>query len=360
MVWAAIGAAAISTVGGYINNQQQAKALRSSSGSSSFDPNVQAGTNQAITTAQGVANQQWSGIDPSIAVAGLTPNQIAAQQEAAALGEQLPGLDATATQAFNQGNLQKYMDPYEADVLDVQKQYATRDYTQQQAALASKDVMNSSFGGDRSVLANNALTRDYNLNLENIQKTGLSNAFNFGVGAFNQDRSYAAGEGSAIRGALSSTGAVAQATNQNLGNFKTAQFNEQRDWAKNQNAYLAQILGQVPKGSAYSGNMSSYNTPAGGGWGGALAGASQIGLAGLSAYNNNNPSTPANSGDMTGGVYNGGAFGGGAPLGNSSTGYPDTPGPMPTPSFGPTTGAGGGAFDFSLTQAPPMQSVPGG
>src|SRR5438132_8333151 len=135
MVWAAIGAAAIGVVGGYVNSRQQAKANRSSSGSSGYDPNVQAGTNQAITTAQGVANSPWSGIDISQAVAGLTPNQIAAQQEAGALGEKLPGLDETATQSFNQGNLQKYMDPYEKDVLDVQKQFATRDYLQNQAAL---------------------------------------------------------------------------------------------------------------------------------------------------------------------------------------------------------------------------------
>ncbi len=360
MAWVAIGAAAISAGAGYLNSQQQAKAIRSSSGQSGFDPNVQAGTNQAITTAQGVANQPWSGIDPSIAVAGLTPNQIAAQQNAAALGEQLPGLDATATQAFTQGNLQKYMNPYAADVLDVQKQYATRDYAQQLAGMQSKESMTGAFGGDRSVLGENQLTRDYNLNLQNIQAQGLSNAFNFGVGAFNQDRSYAAGEGSAISGALSATGGVAQATNQNLGNFKTAQFNEQRDWTKNQNAYLAQILGQVPKGSFYSGNQTSYQTPAGGGWGGALAGASQIGLAGISAYNNRTPSTPDpnNSGDMTGGTYNGGAFGGGAPLYDPSTGgYPSTPGPMPT--GGAMTGPAGGAFDFSMTPQP-MGGVPGG
>lgn len=350
MVWAAIGAAAIGVVGGYVNSQQQAKAMKGSSGSSGYDPNIQAGTNQAVQTAQDVANQPWTGIDMNQAVAGLTPNQITAQQEAGALGEQLPGLDATATQAFNQGNLQKYMNPYEADVLDVQKQFATREFLQQQTGRDSKKVLTSAFGGDRNAISDNEALNSYNLNLQGIQASGLKNAFDSGMGAFNQDRNYAAGEGAAIRGALSSTGATAQSTAQTQGNFRNSQFNEQRDWSKNQNAYLAQILGQVPKGSFYTGQQSAYTKPAGGGWGGAIAGAAQIGLAGLSAYQSQ-PANPNNSGDMSNGSYNGGAFGGGAPYGGPETGYTGSQGMDPT-------GGSPSAFDFSGMLSP--QSVPVG
>jgi hypothetical protein len=275
MTWGAVGAAAVSVGANYLNSKSASK-NSSSGGQSGFDPTIQAGEKQAVQTAESVANQPWTGFDVDQAVAGLTPNQLAAQSAAETGGQYIGQYQQTAAQQFDPATLNKYSNPYTTNVLDAENAMASRNYATQVAGLNAKQGMTSAFGGDRSAIAQNELTTNFNLQADVRNKQGLSDAYNAGVSAFNQDRNFAAGQAGQAEGALASTGAVAQATNQNRANFNYNQFKEQRDWTKNQNAYLTQTLAQVPKGSYYSGNQQTTTTPAGGGWGGALSGAASI------------------------------------------------------------------------------------
>lgn len=257
---------------------------------------MQAGTKQAIQTAESVANQPFQGYCVNNAVAGLTCNQLAAQKAAETSSQYLPGFQATAGEQFNPQTLAQYESPYVNNVLSAQNALASKNYQTQMACLNAKQGMTSAFGGDRSAIAGSQLTQNYNLNTNLNNATGLNNAYTQGVSAFNQDRSYAAGQTGQIEGALASTGGVAQQTNQNKANFNYNQFCQQRNWTKNQNAYLTQTLAQVPKGQYYTGNQTSTTIPAGGGWGGALAGAAGIANMGHNATTN----APAPSTSYTG------------------------------------------------------------
>jgi hypothetical protein len=282
LTWWAVGSAAVSIIGSQVS--KNASTQRASSGTSGFCACVQAGTKQAIQTAEGIANQPFQGFCVNTAVAGLSPAQKAAQDEAMSRAGCLPGFNATAGQQFNQQTLQQYENPYVQQVLGAQQALASKNYQTQMACLEAKQGMTSAFGGDRSAIAQGQLTQNYNLNQNLNNATGLSNAYTQGVSAFNQDRAYASGQIGQIGGALSTTGAVCQATQQNRGNFLYNQFCQQRNWAKQQNAYLTQTLAQVPKGQYYTGNQTATTIPAGGGWGGALAGAAGIATAGRSAF----------------------------------------------------------------------------
>jgi hypothetical protein len=274
-IWGAALGVAAAGANLYASNQN-AKTQRSSSGTSGFCACVQAGTKQAIQTAEGVANQPFQGYCVNNAVAGLSGNQVLAQQEAQARAGCLGQLNQTAGQQFNAQTLSQYENPYVTQVLGAQNALASKNYQTQMACLENKQGMTSAFGGDRSAIAQGQLTQNYNLNTNLNNATGLSNAYTQGVSAFNQNRAYASGEIGQIGGALSATGAVCQATNQNRANFNYNQFCQQRNWTKNQNAYLTQTLAQVPKGQYYTGNQTSTTIPAGGGWGGALAGGLQM------------------------------------------------------------------------------------
>lgn len=323
VAWVGVGVGVLGLVG---NQMNAAKAQRSSGGTSGFDPQVQAGTDQAIQTAETVANTPWTGMDTDQAVAGLTKNQLLAQGGAETSAEYLPAFEATAGQKFDAQTLSQYENPYVQQVLGAQNAMAQRNYQTQLAGLKSREGMTSAFGGDRGAIGENELTSNFNLQSDARNKQGLSDAYNSGVSAFNQDRGFAAGQIGAIEGALGQTGAVAQTTNQNRANFNYNQFKEQRDWTKNQNAYLAQTLGQVPKGQYYTGTQTAYTQPGGGGWMGAAAGAAQLGM---QAYQANNqpqqpafaPSADSNSGAVT--------------IGGVTTGQ-DTMQPMPAPYVGDT------------------------
>lgn len=275
MTWGMVGAAAVSVVGGAIEGNQ-ARKHSESGGTSGFCACVQAGTKQAIQTAEQVANQPFQAYCVDNAVAGLSGNQKAAQAEAQLRSGDLPAFNKTAGQSFDAQTLSQYENPYVQNVLGAENALSTKNYQTQLADLNSKQGMTSAFGGDRSAIAQSQLTQNYNLNTNLNNAKGLSDAYTQGVSAFNNERNYASGQIGQIEGALSTTGAVCQSTEQTKKNFNYNQFCQQRNWQKNQNAYLTQTLAQVPKGQYYTGNQQSYTTPGGGGWGGALAGAASI------------------------------------------------------------------------------------
>lgn len=288
MSWVAVGSAAISAVGGYLSSKKGAKSGTSTSAQSGFDPQIQAGTEQAVSAAEQYANAPFQALSTNQAVAGLSQPQLAAQSAALGNAQYIPQWQQTAGQAFTPGNIAAYSSPYTQQVVNAQQALATKQYAQQRAALNSQQGMTGAFGGDRSAVAQAELQNNYALNMNNIAATGLNNAYNAGVSAFQTDRGYAAGQAQAAGSALQATGATAQQTAQAGKTYDYNTFQQGLYWGQNQNAYLAQILGQVPKGSYYSGNQTSMQTPAAGGWGGALAGVAGIVNAG---FGNNNAGT---------------------------------------------------------------------
>ena len=108
-----------------------------------------------------------------------------------------PALDAginAATGAANYtasqipgANLQPYMDPYIRNVLDVQKQRAMQAFQEQQAGRDANAVNAGAFGGDRRFVADSLAQRDLNQQLQGIDASGLSNAFNNATQLFQND-----------------------------------------------------------------------------------------------------------------------------------------------------------------------------
>lgn len=87
------------------------------------------------------------------------------------------------------GVAQSYMNPYQQQVTDINKRQAFVDYGQQQQQRNSQAASAGAFGGYRQGIVQALDDRTFNQQLQDIQNTGANNAYNTGLGAFNQDRS---------------------------------------------------------------------------------------------------------------------------------------------------------------------------
>lgn len=339
MAWVTVAAAGASLIGSLVSGGSS-KDVGTASGKSGYDPNIQAGSNQAIGLASGAAATPFQPFNVDDAVAGLQPNQQAFITGAADNAQYLPAFEATAAQQFTPQTLAQYENPYVQQVLGAENALATRQYGTEQAQLASRQGMTSAFGGDRSAIANNQLTESFNLQSDLRNKQGLSDAYNAGVSAFNQDRSYAAGQVGQIEGALATSGGLQQQTAQNRDNFNYNQYVTGRDWNMNQATRLSGVLSTVPKGSYYNNSQTGWTNPAGGGWGGAIAGIGGIGTQAYDAWksNNNTPSPNLNNG-------------------SNATSY-QGPGGSAFGSFMQPTGMSGGG-NVGGVQIPGMVQIPG-
>lgn len=80
--------------------------------------------------------------------------------------------------AFDQpGGLDKYMSPYMQGVVEQQKQQAVRDYSRQIPGLQAQGIRAGARGGTREALLQAEAQRGLNEQLQNIQATGLQNAY---------------------------------------------------------------------------------------------------------------------------------------------------------------------------------------
>lgn len=82
-----------------------------------------------------------------------------------------------------------YMSPYQQNVTDIAKREATRDYNIQQNTRDAQAQAGGAFGGYRHGIMEAEAARNLNQGLQDIQDRGLQNAYQTGLGAFNQDRS---------------------------------------------------------------------------------------------------------------------------------------------------------------------------
>lgn len=80
--------------------------------------------------------------------------------------------------AFDQpGGLDKYMSPYMQNVIDQQKQQAVQDYARQIPGLQAQGIRSGARGGTREALLQAEGQRGLQQQLQNIQATGLQNAY---------------------------------------------------------------------------------------------------------------------------------------------------------------------------------------
>jgi hypothetical protein len=94
-----------------------------------------------------------------------------------------------AGQWTDPGVAQSYMSPYMQNVVDIGKREATRDFGMQQANRDTAATQAGAFGGYRHGIVDAEAGRNLNQQLQDIQATGQQQAYQTGLGAFNQDRS---------------------------------------------------------------------------------------------------------------------------------------------------------------------------
>lgn len=176
----------------------------------------------------------------------------AASNVAGFQANQFPGTD-----------LSGYMSPYINNVLDVQKKNATQAYQEQQAGRDASAVQAGAFGGDRRFVSDSLAQRDLNNQLQNIDATGLQNAYQSATQLWQGDqtnRYNAAGLGlnaASTLGqlgqtrndlglqnaeALSGVGSKIQQQQQAGLDLAQQDFTNQRDWPAKQLQLYAQLL----------------------------------------------------------------------------------------------------------------------
>ncbi|MGL4958443.1 MAG: hypothetical protein ACRC49_05485, partial [Plesiomonas sp.] len=99
---------------------------------------------------------------------------------------------------WDQAAADRYMNPYQQNVIDIQKQEAMRDYYKQLPVMDAAAVKAGAFGGDRQAILQAEAQRNLNSNLQDIQAKGTQQAYNNAQSTFNTDMSR---QGTALTGA---------------------------------------------------------------------------------------------------------------------------------------------------------------
>jgi hypothetical protein len=133
------------------------------------------------------------------------------------------------TQSWNDpGTAQQFMSPYAQQVVDVQKQKAVEDWQAANETQRSQAVAAGAYGGDRQAVAEATGQRDLQLQLAQLQATGLQNAYTQGLSQFNtQQQAQAQAQqfniSTAQQAALANQANQQQANVQNLSSFLQTQ-----------------------------------------------------------------------------------------------------------------------------------------
>ena len=241
-----------------------------------FSPDTNTAFGLIRSNANGGAPALDAGINAATGAANYTASQI-------------PGTDLTP-----------YMDPYIKNVLDVQKQRAVQAFQEQQAGRDANAVNAGAFGGDRRFVADSLAQRDLNQQLQGIDATGLSNAFNNATQLFQNDETNRRAAAELGISAASTLGQLGQTRNDILNQQAEALSGvgskiQQRQQAgldlaykdfQDQRAYPTQQLSlysQLLAGSPVQSNTTTSTTEPAPDWLSQLigAGTSIAGLAGL-------------------------------------------------------------------------------
>src|SRR5215831_11862250 len=164
--------------------------------------------------------------DPSMMQQVNAPNLKDFQMQAAA---NVAPSGLASTQSWTApGTSQQYMSPYMQDVVDTQKQKAVQDWNQALETQRGQAAAAGAYGGSRQAVEEATGQRDLQLQLAQIQASGLQNAYQQGQQQFNtqQQQALAAQQfniQSALQAALSNQQMQQQANVQNLSSFLQTQ-----------------------------------------------------------------------------------------------------------------------------------------
>lgn len=125
----------------------------------------------------------------------LSPQQT---QGGGIVGQAATSLLNNGTSMWDQAAAERYMNPYQQNVIDIQKNEAMRDFQKQLPMLDAAAVKAGAFGGDRQAILQAEAQRNLNQNLQNIQATGTQRAYDNAQSTFNTDMSR---QGTALTGA---------------------------------------------------------------------------------------------------------------------------------------------------------------
>ena len=242
------------------------------------------------------------GLEGAGRIAGLSPTEKAASQQIGAMGQ--PAQFGTGYNAYNQGlgalssmlspsQTQQYMSPYAQNVIDVNKQEATRDA---QKGLLANNLMagkQGTYGGARQLLAQTEMDRNLQTKLGQIQASGLQNAYEAAQKAqLGSASAYGQlGQGLGQQGALQQQSDLARATALSAagGTERSvaqqqldAQYQDQMkalSFPEQQLGNFSNILRGVPLGDTLGTQTTTTPPPS---FASQLAG---VGLGGLSLFN---------------------------------------------------------------------------
>lgn len=158
---------------------------------------------------------------------GTNPMQ---QQGAGIVGSAAEQLLSGANDKWGLEQATEYMSPYMQAVTDIRKREARREFDSKLPQMQAAAVRAGAFGGDRHAIMQAEAQRNLAQQLEDIQATGLQDAYMAGQGQFNNDQnrrntalSSAGGMGSTLAGIGQQTFQNQLASNQNLLNIGNQQ-----------------------------------------------------------------------------------------------------------------------------------------
>ena len=168
-------------------------------------------------------------------------------------------------------SMQSFMSPYMQNVVDLQKQEATRDYQKGLGALNARAVGSGAFGGTRAALERSEAGRNLGTTLANIQATGTQNAFDkaqqaqqfgstLGLQGLGQGLQAAStlgnlgqtrfGQQMNISDAIAKAGAVQQAQGQQGLDLAYQDFIQQKQYPYQQLAFMSDMARGLPLSQA--------------------------------------------------------------------------------------------------------------
>lgn len=168
-------------------------------------------------------------------------------------------------------SMQSFMSPYMQNVVDLQKQEATRDYQKGLGALNARAVGSGAFGGTRAALERAEAGRNLGTTLANIQATGTQNAFDkaqqaqqfgstLGLQGLGQGLQAAStlgnlgqtrfGQQMNISDAIAKAGAVQQAQGQQGLDLAYQDFIQQKQYPYQQLAFMSDMARGLPLSQA--------------------------------------------------------------------------------------------------------------
>ena len=167
--------------------------------------------------------------------------------------------------------IQSFMSPYMQNVVDLQKQEATRDFEKGLTGINSQATRQGAFGGSRSAIERSEARRNLGTQLANIQATGSQNAFDkaqqaqqfgstLGLQGYGQGLQAAStlgqlgqtqyGQQMGISDALARAGAVQQAQGQQGLDLAYQDYVSQKQYPYQQLAFQSDMLRGLPLSQA--------------------------------------------------------------------------------------------------------------